>query len=355
MIKKLNIKNFKSIKNLSLDCKPINLFIGAPNVGKSNILEALSLFNVPYTIDSNITFKSLIRFNSLKNLFYDNSTNQNIEINTDIAKAFFNFQNNNEFYLLVGKEDLTCPENLQESEKKYKTFSKIKLSGYDSKNIKFSLSKFNKDVSSIGYLRQNFYSSIRKYVYNDNSKINSAYNRYLLPPFGENLITIIQQNPEIYSEIGSFFDDNGLELLYDIEKNNFEIQKKVNKIIYKYPFNLIADTLKRIIFYLTVVSANKETSILLEEPETHSYPPYTKLLAQRISQDKSNQYFITTHSPYLLHNIIENTNFKDLNIVIVYYEKYQTKLKVLTRNEIIDILDNNIEIFYNLDKFIINE
>ncbi len=45
MINKLEIKNFKSIKHLELDCKRVNIFIGKPNVGKSNILEALGIFS----------------------------------------------------------------------------------------------------------------------------------------------------------------------------------------------------------------------------------------------------------------------------------------------------------------------
>jgi AAA15 family ATPase/GTPase len=39
----LEISNFKLIKHLGLDCKRINLFIGEPNTGKSNILEALGI------------------------------------------------------------------------------------------------------------------------------------------------------------------------------------------------------------------------------------------------------------------------------------------------------------------------
>ena len=47
-INTLEIKNFKSIKDLKLDCKQVNLFIGEPNVGKSNILEALALLGGGY-------------------------------------------------------------------------------------------------------------------------------------------------------------------------------------------------------------------------------------------------------------------------------------------------------------------
>lgn len=45
MLSELSIQNYKSIKKLDLDCKRINLFIGRPNVGKSNILEAISLLS----------------------------------------------------------------------------------------------------------------------------------------------------------------------------------------------------------------------------------------------------------------------------------------------------------------------
>ena len=42
MIKRFTIKSFKSIKSLEFECNRINVFIGPPNTGKSNILEVLS-------------------------------------------------------------------------------------------------------------------------------------------------------------------------------------------------------------------------------------------------------------------------------------------------------------------------
>ncbi len=49
LISDIEIKNFKSIKKVELNnCSRINVFIGKPNVGKSNILEALGLFGLPF-------------------------------------------------------------------------------------------------------------------------------------------------------------------------------------------------------------------------------------------------------------------------------------------------------------------
>ena len=76
MIQHLKIKSFKSIKDLQLDCKRVNLFIGEPNTGKSNILEALALFAFAYNPD----LKSLVRLSDLSNLFYENDLSNSIGI-----------------------------------------------------------------------------------------------------------------------------------------------------------------------------------------------------------------------------------------------------------------------------------
>jgi len=48
-LRHIHIENFKSVKRIEIDnFSRINLFIGRPNVGKSNIIEALSLFSIPY-------------------------------------------------------------------------------------------------------------------------------------------------------------------------------------------------------------------------------------------------------------------------------------------------------------------
>lgn len=43
MIASLAIQRFKSIQSLTLACRKINVFIGPPDTGKTNILEALFL------------------------------------------------------------------------------------------------------------------------------------------------------------------------------------------------------------------------------------------------------------------------------------------------------------------------
>ncbi|OFX57038.1 MAG: hypothetical protein A2046_07580 [Bacteroidetes bacterium GWA2_30_7] len=352
MINNLSIENFKSIKNLNIDCKKINLFIGKPNVGKSNIIEALSLFNVPYSVHENKKFNEIIRFNHLKNLFYDNITVNEIKINTDLSNLILKYSVDFEF-VIIGEPNLFKELNL--SNNLNDIYSKAIQINTKNQSDKYNsyFNRFRKDGTLYDNIILPFYTPIRKYTYNQNIIFNNSFNSYLLVPDGKNLITMIQNNRELHNEISSFFDDYKLELVYDYETNNFEIQKKIDRIVYKYPYNLIADTLQRIIFYLTAIETNHNNILLFEEPETHSFPPYTRFLAERIASS-DNQYFISTHSPYLLTNLIENTDLKDLNVFITYFDNYETKVKRLTDKQIREMLDDYIDIFYNLNKYVKN-
>ena len=61
-IKNIRIHNFKSLENVEIKgCKTFNLFIGRPNVGKSNIIEALSCMAIPYLFPMKKSMKMIFR------------------------------------------------------------------------------------------------------------------------------------------------------------------------------------------------------------------------------------------------------------------------------------------------------
>ncbi len=79
VIEKLKIKNFKSIGDLEIDCRRVNVFIGEPNIGKSNILEVIGLL-------SHVVYGSIsdfVRMESLLDLFYYKNVSRIIEIRFD--------------------------------------------------------------------------------------------------------------------------------------------------------------------------------------------------------------------------------------------------------------------------------
>src|SRR5271156_5569623 len=84
-ITELEINNFKSIKHIKMDCKRINVIIGRPNVGKSNILEALALYNAPYGDSNKKMLSDYIRYEKLSNLFFDLERKNPITIKSNLG------------------------------------------------------------------------------------------------------------------------------------------------------------------------------------------------------------------------------------------------------------------------------
>lgn len=93
-IKDIKITNFKSLKDCSISgCKRINLFIGRPNVGKSNILEALSSFTIPFLKEnSSKNLNQLIRLENETELFYNGNYSAQARVETNLGYVLFSFE-----------------------------------------------------------------------------------------------------------------------------------------------------------------------------------------------------------------------------------------------------------------------
>ena len=96
--------------------------------------------------------------------------------------------------------------------------------------------------------------------------------------------------------------------------------------------------------------------LLFEEPEAHSFPVYVSKLGRRIVESRNNQFFIDTHSPYLVDGILEDmltddAQAGDLAVFAAYYEDHQTKVHQLSDEEIRSIRNDSIDVFYNMKRF----
>lgn len=385
-IKELEIKNFKSIKHIKFNPKRVNVFIGKPNVGKSNILEGLKLLSSTYNTHTSRDFfkdENFIRYNTLHNLFFDEEVSKKIEISTDKCNANlfyetgefkFSVSNNDAFWnffreLFDKSEIANSDNNIFDFYQYYisnigGTFGKENQLKYDRENqankgiytLPFTAryQSSGRNIST-GILIEGMNSlprmPIRGYAFKEMDNYGGDFRDYLFPPFGDNLFSVLDLDKELQDEVASFLDEQKLEFVLDKKDSKFILQKKVGRVVYQVPYSNIADTLKRVVFYLSAIETNKNAVLLFEEPEVHSYPPYIKMLADRIVLDDENQYFLSTHSPYMLNTLINSLGDDELNVVLTYYEDYQTKVKVLSREELKQIQDWEMDVFFNLDKF----
>lgn len=327
MIEKLSIKNFKSIKDLEIDCKKVNLFIGEPNAGKSNILEALGL--ISWCGYRNTGLNEYVRFQNVQNLFYDSMLDLPVEIemgNRIREKIEMRFETDR-FRILS-----------QEISKEKELWSKPNLCcdlDYQG-NVRNSASGTVRNIK--------FYRFMKLTEFPD---MNASF---LTPPHGSNMFSVVMGHKNLRETVAMFFKDYGFRLVLKPMEKVFEFQKQIEDMVFDYPYILLSDTLQRMIFYEIAMESNKDSTIVFEEPEAHTFPYYTKRLGEKIGFDETNQYFIATHNPYLLLSILEKTKRDSVNVFITYFRDEQTKVKCLSGEEVSMLMD--YDPFANLDSLV---
>ena len=339
----VEIKNFKSIKDLELKpCKRVNVFIGKPNVGKSNILEGLALLGGIGA--SNKLFDGYVRYKDLKQLFFDNDWREPIRLSTerriiDLQKKHTDSAGDFVYSITTKSGDglISKPEN---------DLAPLLAERYD---LSFDGRLMNKTPINHDKLLP-----YKKYDFANLDTFTNAFQDFLSPPNGSNLFDVIDQSTELKNEFGQLFQQQGLDFVLSRDEQSIELQRKNGYYVIKYPFFSIADTFRRFMFYIAAIESNKNSVLIFEEPEVHSFPPYTQDVAYRMIYSEENQFFVSTHSPYLLHTLVENLKDDQLNVFVTYYENYETKVKALTPEELSFVQEYSTDVFFNLDRFVPN-
>lgn len=318
MIQQLSIKNFKSVKDLQVSCKKLNVFIGEPNSGKSNIIEALSLQS-QNTMGKELN-KEMFRYKTIGNLFYDFNINTPIEVNTgEICTVLKYAVRENQFhYFLDANKEKEKPENISHE-------GNASQSGL------------------LGSTNVHFYEYKRLY------KFQNSFMPHLSVPFGENIPTLLLSNPELKKWVSELFRSFGYKLMLKPVEGEMSMTKEVDEELYEYPFFSISETLQRLIFYSLAIKSNKKSVLLFDEPESNMFPFYIKDIAERITEDKTNQFFISTHNPYMLGSLLEKSNKNDIAVYIVKMENYQTVAKLCNQKQIEELISLGSGLFFNLD------
>lgn len=324
-IDNIHITNFKSVKDCSIEsCGRINLFIGRPNVGKTNLIEALSFFSIPFLKENpSKKLSNLIRLENEGELFYNGDTSLDATIRTNIGKCAMRYS---------PKEGLKA---------------EVDFFGDSFNDIRID-EKLN--VKGI-HNHQHFEPPVKRYNFKTDVIFKKSHAKYLIPPYGYNLFSIIENYPELKSEVRSLFREYGLDIVFEKGSQSMKIIQPGNNEIFIVPYNSTADTLQRIIFFKTAIVSNSDSVILFEEPEAHSFPPFMTHVTQEMIYKKDNQFFLATHSPFILNDLIENAR-EELAVFIVHYENHETKLRKLSAQELHDVFQNGIDLFTNSESFV---
>ena len=340
----IEIKNFKSIRHQKIEgCKRVNVFIGYPNVGKSNILEALSLLTF-IRQKRPLDLGDLIRFDRFSQLFNYSNINEPAEISFNsfydlyvryvdeegVSLSLRDNRNNDEFNI-INHTDITV--------------GKGKLLSGQTNGID-DFSGFYPELQNLAVKPYKFISG--KYFEKNKGKRYSALE--LKVPNGDNLNEVIVHNKILFGYFSDLLAEYNTKLYNDNYELKLELKTKDN-VPTLYPLSLLADTLMRVVFFKTAIASNKEAVLIFEEPEAHMFPPYIKKLTTDIIFDKSNQFFIATHSPYVLDELIAEAG-DELSVYLVDYKEGETKIYYLKEDDLTEIREYGVDLFFNIESYL---
>lgn len=339
-IDQIDIRNFKSIREMTVSgFKRINLFIGRPNVGKSNILEALSLFSLPYIWEGSKKLTDIVRLQSLLEAFYEGSYERGIYLGIGSVARILNC--NIGFDRISGGLEVWLEEDI----------SQMITSKLTDKNAYYDV---DTDAVLIGCRNEEGYvSNLRPYSFKSNVGYSSKKSFFLQPPFGTNLLYVLELHPDLRQTYAQWFRQYGLRLVLDTASQSLKVQKeKGEDEVFQLPYSSVADTLQRIIFYKTAVASNENSVLLFEEPEAHAYPPYISEFTREVVKSTTNQFFIVTHSPLIVEQFLTDA-IDDLGIFMVDFKDGQTVVKGLTTDEIREVYRYGMDLFFNGDSYLV--
>ena len=291
-IKSINIKNFKSIVNLTIENpNPFTVFVGPNGSGKSNIFEALEFaggFLKGYVLEIEEIKKNTEITNRNAIIDYDKIKEYIAkplnEINDPDVRLNFLFSNNAE--IEISLKDLIRFSNFEKDElfKNYRDF-----------NIIFQLNRL--------FIGNKKYKNLQR---KDNRYLTNSANNL------DEVLKRLLENKEKYEEISEWL---GLFIpeFKKIEISKEQINGKNQFLIYEKfsagPFDkaLLSDGTYNILALLTAVFQSDEPQFLcIEEPENGLHPKVIKELVhlfREACEEKRHYIWLNTHSQTLVSQL----------------------------------------------------
>ncbi len=341
MIDYIEIKGYKSIKNLELELKPINILIGSNGVGKSNFVSFFKLVNAIF----NLKFqKFLLEENADDLLYFGRRTTENL-----FGKLIFDSgnENNNAYYFDL----IQTKEGGMYFSKEASGFNVRRdnlLNGYKSgynleeSNIPKSDSYRNKylkehlkniqvfhfhDTSPTSYLRKKCDINDNQYLKQDGRNLPAFL--YLLKV---NHPIIFNRIEKTIQSVAPYIDKFILEPRR-LNKNEIELRwvdngdAESNFSVYQ----LSDGTLRFIALATLLMQPGPPSVVIIDEPELGLHPFAIGKLAGMIQAASSkSQIIVATQSPSLI------SKFKPEDVVVIdkNIEENQTVFNRLSADDL---------------------
>jgi predicted ATPase len=301
-IKKLHIKNFKSIADLEIiEPNPFTVFVGPNGSGKSNIFEALEFWSLgkqSNLIDIDSLFGGLEKINHSNNNIVGTTVTYNFTNNLRESSINYLLTNNDKNYYIQETSGAYPEEYIEENSDDYNQFVKkySRLYINSPKGNKLNL----QDDRRLTLISNNLEKVLGRILKDELKKVDILdWLSLFIPEFEDVFIESTRSNDEL------------------IVKEKFSTKDLTKDMLSDGTYNILA--------LLTAVFQSDEPQFLcIEEPENGLTPDVIKemvTLFRNACEEKGHYIWLNTHSQSLVSQLTPD------ELITVNKVKGETKIK----------------------------
>ncbi len=346
MLKKLKVKNFKSLENLELNLGKFNVLIGRNNSGKSNILDCLKFLselaekrNLSETIrGSGMQYKDIVYGRDYKN---EISIEVCVELENEEFTYKLSFSGVNEG-IRVSDDELVIKKDGAEKaikwERREREFELVLLDGKKKdviivSGVKTSLFNFvepntgfisrtNEETQQSLHRFLEFMKNIKLYEFYSNKmkeserRIRAPLQSYIVTENGDNILEILHtlylEHRDVFERISELLT-GAIEEIGEIkimpQKTGMYMAIKEKNFSEPFPLWSISNGTLKIISYITALHTTdffefdkakiKNPLFCFEEPENDIHSRLLEFLVD-LMKNSDAQIILSTHSPYFM-------------------------------------------------------
>ncbi len=344
MIDNIYIKNFKSLKSVSVDLKPLNVLAGLNGMGKSSFIQSLLLLKQSEDIiqHGQVRLKgSLIDIGKGKDAFYQFAEGDEL---IEIHVAYGRSQKNDLSLIYSPEADvLNAKDKINQKDQFNLSLQYISA---ERLGPRWTYDSSQNSISKRSLGRCGEYTAHYLYVHGSR-KINPGMSHSSLS--GKNDLTLLNQvnawlgeiSPGIRVAVTEVPGANKMLLSYDFEL-------KWGKTPSFKPINVGFG----LTFILSVITAlliaQKDDILIIENPEAHIHPRGQAELGSLMALCASNgvQLLVETHSDHILNGVrvaVKEEIVSSSNAQILWFEKITTENEQYTDIKTV-LIDKNGEL-----------
>ncbi len=332
-IEKIEIENYKSIKNCTMTLKQLNLIIGENGCGKTNVISAIKYFYENMRGKQQEDEKIFDKNNRFNNQVRIAITYNCEELKKIVVHKLKNKEENNEYYKkierLIGKNNKiylqlikikNMPikwniESYSDREIIYNSFPIYFVQARDinSKSWDYiweNIGDFLKlDKATEEELQSNLLENMQN---EENSRISAKFKK-MEDILNKSEIQVKDYTPRQYAKAIAQIYFKGEEFQISQHNPNY-FSDGTNAFNY---INILIE-----IINIIKASKVKFPVIIVDEPEISLHHKYIDSLSEKIIENNRSQYILATHSSRLLKNVLRNSEQSNNIIHLKYENKY---------------------------------